>query len=237
MSLSAFLDCPCGRRWRAFKGAGLPMQAPRYSPPQGSLSTRPDSRALAADLLLTLWHRPRCPECHQPHTPCHRRQPWTRNPAAYHSLAPSSWYPVPAGICERRRESSISWAIQACKLVCLPGVTLEKDRETWLLACNSAWFWGACYSARPFRLGYSFVAWHLYCGLAFEVFGCGKGSASTRSSILGAWRIVLPRFSILSGDQGFLCKKPEDNIRSWDQKAYSRCWHFWRCCRQTQPLV
>ena len=84
------------------------MQVLRYLLPQDSLSTKPDSRALAIALLLTLWHRPRCLKCHQPYTPC-RRQP--RIPVAYHSLAPSSWYPVPAGIHERRRESSISWAI------------------------------------------------------------------------------------------------------------------------------
>ena len=136
MSLSASLGCPCGRRWRAFEGAGLPMQAPRYSPPQGSLSTRPDSRALIA-VLLTPWHRPRCLKCHQPRT-CYCSQPQTQNLAAYYSLVSSLWYFVPAGIREKRRESSISWVIRACKLVCLLGVILKKDQETWLPACNSA---------------------------------------------------------------------------------------------------
>ena len=104
------------------------MQAPRYSSPQGNLSTRPDSKALIVG-LLTPWHRLRCPECHQSHTP-YCGQPQTRNPVAYHSLIFSSWYLVQAVIYERRRESSISWAIRACKFVCLLGVTLEKDQET-----------------------------------------------------------------------------------------------------------
>ena len=131
------------------------MQAPRYSSPQNSLSTRPDSRALTADLLLTLWHRSRCPKFHQSHT-LYRRQP--QIPAAYHSLALSSWYLVPAAIHEKRRKSSISWVIQAYKLVCLPGIILEKNQETWLQACNFAWFWDVCYSARLCRLDRSFVA-------------------------------------------------------------------------------
>ena len=219
MLLSAFLDCLCGRRWQAFEGAGLLMWAPKYSPPQGSLFTRPDSKVLVVS-LLTLWHRPCCPKCHRPHTPC-CCQPWI--PAACHSLASSLWYPVPEVIHERCCESSISWAIQACKLICLLGIILEKDQETWLPACNSAWFWGACYSARPCRLGHSFVTWHFYCGLAFEILGRGEVSASTRSSTLGARRIILPRFSILSKDQGLPHRKRKDNIRNWAQKGCSWC--------------
>ena len=196
MLLLAFLECSCGKRWQAFEDAGLPMQAPRYSLLQGSLSTKPDSRALVA-VLLTPWHRLRCFECHRPYTFYHR-QPQIS--AACHSLAPSLWYSVPAVIHKKHRESSISWAIQACKLVCLPGVTFEKNQETWLPACNFAWFWGACYSAKPCRLQRRFVAWHFYCGLTYEVLGRGGGFAATQSSTLGAQRIVLPRFSILSGD-------------------------------------
>ena len=82
------------------------MQAPRYSPPQGNLSTRPDGRALVA-VLLTFWHRPRCLECHQPCTSYHC-QPQTRNPAAYYLLASFLWYFVAVGIREKCRESSIS---------------------------------------------------------------------------------------------------------------------------------
>ena len=101
------------------------MQAPRYSPLQDSLFTKPDSKALVA-VLLTPWHRPRCLKCHQPRTP-YCCQPQTQNSAAYHSLAPSLWYFVPAEIHERHCESSISWTIWACKLVCLLGVILKKD--------------------------------------------------------------------------------------------------------------
>ena len=137
MLLSAFLDFPCGKRWWAFKGAGLLMQAPRYSLPQGSLFTRLGSRTLAADLLLTPWHRLHCLKCHRPHTPC-CCQPQTQNLAAYHSPTPSLWYLVPAGICERCRESSTFCAIRVYKLVCLPDAILEKDWETWLSACDSA---------------------------------------------------------------------------------------------------
>ena len=136
MLLSASLDCLCGRRWEAFEGARLLIQAPRYSPLQDSFSTRPNSRALVT-VLLTPWHRPRCPKCHRPHTPCCRQlQTW--NLAAYHLFALSLWYPVLAGIRKRRYESFISWEIRACKLVCLPSVTLEKDQWTWLPSCNSA---------------------------------------------------------------------------------------------------
>ena len=134
-------------------------------------------------------------------------------------------------------ESSISWAIRAFKLVCLPAVTLEKDWETWLPACNSACFWGTYYSAILYCLRHSFVALHLYYGLVFEAFVRDKDFAATRSSTLGAQRIVLPRFSILSEYWGFLRKKPKDNIRSWARKVCSRCWRSWRCCTQTQPLV
>ena len=196
------------------------MQAPRYFPLQDSLSTRPDSRVLAANLLLTPWHRPCCPKCHQPHTPC-RRQP--QLPAAYHLLALCSWYFVLAAIYERRCGSSISWAISACRLVYLSGVILKRDQETWLPTCDSTWFWSICYSAKPSHPVHSFGAWHLYCGLAFEVLGRGGRSASTWSSSFEARRIILPRSSILSGDQGLLCKKPEDNIRSWARKAWNQC--------------
>ena len=198
------------------------MPAPMYSPPQDSFFTKLDSRALAIALLLTLWHRLRCFGCHQPQTPC-CRQPWTRNLAAYHSLASSSLYLVPAVIYKRCYKSSISLTIRACKLICLPGITLKKDQETWLPACDFAWFWGVCYSARPCHLGRSFVAWHLYRELTFEVFGRDGYFVGTQSSTLGAWRIVLSRFSILSRDQGLLCKKPEDDICNWARKTWSRC--------------
>ena len=148
------------------------MQAPRYFLPQSSLSTKLDSRALAIALLLTPWHKPHCPKCCQSHIPYCRQ---LQIPATYHLLDLSLWYLVLAIIDENCHESFIFWAIQAYKLVCLLGVTFEKDQETWLPACDSAWFWGACYSARLYCLGRSFVAWHLYCGLAFKVFGRGKG--------------------------------------------------------------
>ena len=133
------------------------MQAPKYFLLQDSISTKSDSRVLANVLLLTPWHRPHYPEYRQPHTPC-CHQPRTQNPAAYHSLALSLWYSVPAEIREKRCKSSISWAIWACKLVCLSGVTLEKDRETWLPACGFAWSWGICCLARPSRPMRSFKA-------------------------------------------------------------------------------
>ena len=157
MLLSAFLNCFCDRRWQAFEGARLPIQAPKYSFFQSSLSTRSDSRALAADLLLIFYYGPCCLKYYQPHI-LHCCQLQTQNSAVYHSLAFSLWYLVPVGIRERRRESFIFWAIQACKFICLLDVTLEKDQETWLPTCNSAWFWGTCYSARLCRLEYSFVA-------------------------------------------------------------------------------
>ena len=198
------------------------MQVPKYSPPQDSFSTKLNSRVLAIVLLLTPWRRLHCSKCRQPCTPC-CCQPQTRNLAVYHSLAPFSWYLIPAKIREKRRESSISWAIRACKLVCLPGVTLKKDQETWLPACGFAWSWGICCLARlscPVR---SFGAWLPYRGLASEVPGRDKGSIDKRPLDFGAWKIVLPRFSIVSGDQGLLCKKPKDDTRSWAQKACSRC--------------
>ena len=185
MLLSVSLDCLCGRRWWAFKGAGLPMQAFRYFLPQGSLSTRPDSRALAADLLLTLWYKPHCLKCHQPYIP-HCCQPWTWNPAAYHSLAPFLWYLILAEICERYCKSSIFWAIQVCKLVCLPGIILKKDQETWLSAYNSTCYWRVCYLARLYRLGHSFMAWYLYYWLAFKAHMRSEGFVGRRSSIFGA---------------------------------------------------
>ena len=46
-----------------------------------------------------------------------------------HLLAPFLWYFVPVGIHERHCESSISWAIQAYKLICLLGVILEKTEK------------------------------------------------------------------------------------------------------------
>ena len=136
MLLLTFLDCLCGRRWQAFKGTGLPTQAPRYFFSQDSFSTKPDSRALVA-VLLTPWPRPRCFKCLQPRT-LYYCQPRTRYLAVYHSLAPSLWYFVPAKIHEKRCESSISWAIWACKLVYLLNVILKKDQETWLPICDSA---------------------------------------------------------------------------------------------------
>ena len=57
------------------------MQAPKYSSPQGSLSTKPNSKALIA-VLLTPWHKPRCFECLQPRTPYCRQ---FQTPAAYHN--------------------------------------------------------------------------------------------------------------------------------------------------------
>ena len=192
------------------------MQALKYSPPQGSFFTRPDSKALIA-VLLTPWHRPRCPECHWPHTLC-CRQPQIL--AAYHLLTLFLWYPVPATIHERCRESSISWAIWACKLVCLPGVTLEKNQETWLPTCDFAWFWGIYYSAKPSHPVHSFGAWPSCLGSVSEALIHDVGSVGKRLSILGARRIVLLRFLILSGDQDLLHRKREDGIRSW---AWRRC--------------
>ena len=156
MLLSASLGCLCSRRWQAFEGARLPMQALRYFLSQGSLFTKPDSRALVA-VLLTLWHRLRCLECHQPRT-SHYCQPQTWNLATYHSLASSLWYLVLARIQEKHYKSSISWIIRACKFICLLDVILEKDRETWLPACDSALFWGACYSTRLYYPGHNFEA-------------------------------------------------------------------------------
>ena len=43
-------------------------------------------------------------------------------------------------INEKCYEFSISWAIRAYKFVYLLDVTLEKNKETWLLAYNSAYF-------------------------------------------------------------------------------------------------
>ena len=198
------------------------MQAPKYSILQSSLSTRLDSRAVAADLLWTLWHRLRCLKYYHP---CifHCCQSQTQNSAAYHSLAPSFWYIVPVWICEKHCEPFIFWVIWVCKLVCLPGVTLEKDRETWLPACNFVWFWGACYSASPCHFGRSFVAWYLYHWLASEAFVRGRGSAGRRSSIFKVWRIFLPRILTLSEDWDLLCKKSKDDIRSWAWKTCSQC--------------
>ena len=81
------------------------MQAPRYSPPQGSFSMRLDNRALVA-VLLTFWHRPHYLKYHQSCTPYYC-QSQTQNLAAYHLLTPTLWYPNPAGIYERHCESSI----------------------------------------------------------------------------------------------------------------------------------
>ena len=195
------------------------MQAPKYSPLQGSLSTRADSRALVA-VLLTPWHRPRCPKCHQPYTPCHY-QP--KIPTAYYLLAPSLWYSIPVAIHERRCNSSISWVIWACKFVCLPGLILENDRETWLPTCDFTSFWSICYSTKSSHLMHSFRAWPPCCDSIFEAFVHGIGSVGKWSSSLGARKIILPHFLLLSGDQDFLHKKPQDDIRSWAQKAWSRC--------------
>ena len=142
-------------------------------------------------------------------------------------ICPFLWYLVLAEIRKKHCESSFSLAIWACKLVCLPGVTLKKDQETWLSACNFAWFWGTYHSARLCCLKRSFVAWHLYNGLAFEVFGHGEDSAGTWPSTFGAWRIILLQFSILNRDQGFPHRKCKDNIYNWAWKVCSRCWYFW----------
>ena len=187
------------------------MQVPKYSPPQSSLSTRSDRRVLAANLLLTPWHGPRCSKCHQSHI-SYRRQPWNRNPAAYHSPTPFLWYFVLAVIHERRRKSSIFWAIWACKLVCLLDLILEKDRETWLPTCNSAWFWGIGYLAKLSHPLNSFRAWPPCLGSIFKALVHGVGFASKRSSTLKARRIVLPRFLILSKDQDLPYRKRKDGI-------------------------
>ena len=185
------------------------MQAPKYSFAQGSFSMRPDSRAMVADLLLTLLHRPRCLKCHQPHTTC-CRQP--QIPVAYYLLAPSLWYPILAIIHTKRCESSIFWAIWACKLVCLLDVILEKDQKTWFLNCNSTWFWGIYYSAKPSYLVHSFEAWPSYYDPVSKALMHCISSAGKRSSILKAWRIVFLWFLILSGDQDLLSRKRKDGI-------------------------
>ena len=113
------------------------MQIPRYFLPQNSLFTKLDSRALAANLLLTFWHRPHCFKYHQSCTP-YCCQPQTQNPATYHLLTLSLWYLILVKIYKRCYKSSIFLAIQAYKLVCLLGIILKKDQETWLPACNSA---------------------------------------------------------------------------------------------------
>ena len=195
--LSTSLDCFCGRRWQVFESARLLIQAPRYFFLQGSLFTRLDNRPLAANLLLTFWHKPRCFKCYQPYTLCYC-QLWTWNLAAYHSLAPFLWYLIPARIHKRCCEIFISWAIWACKLDCLSGKIFKKDQKTWLPTCNFAWFWSTYYSARHCCLKHSFEAWQFYYGLAFKVFERAGGSASTRSSALGAWRIIFLQISILS---------------------------------------
>ena len=196
------------------------MQALRYLSPQDSLSMRPNSRALATDLLLTLWHRPRCFKCHQSHTP-HHCQPQTWDPAVYHSLIPSSWYFVLTGIRKKLCESSISWAIWAYKLVCLLSVTLKKDQKTRLLACNSTWFWGICYSARFCRLWHSFEAWHLNHLLASEAFIRSGSSIGRRSSIFGTRRIIFPRILTLSWDWDLPHRKRKGDICNWAQKVYN----------------
>ena len=175
MLLLTFLDCLCSRRWQVFEGARLPIHAPRYCFSQDCLSIRSDSRALAAGLLLTLWHRLRYFEYHQFCIPCHC-QPQIL--AAYHSLTFCLWYPVPVVIYERHCKSSIFWAIWACKLVCLLDVTLKKNQKSWLLTCNSAWFWGICYLAKLSHLVHSFGAWFPYCGPVSEALVHGAGFAS-----------------------------------------------------------
>ena len=187
MSLSASLDCFYGRRWQSFKGSGLPMQALKYFSLQGSLFTRPDNRALAADLLLTFWHKSRYLKYHQPYT-AYRCQP--RVPTIYHSLAPSLWYFIPAVIYRKHHESFISWAIRACKLICRLDIIFEKDQETCFLSCNSAWFWDICYSNKVFHLVHSFRAWIHYYDPISEALMHIIGSAKKRSSTLEAWRIV-----------------------------------------------
>ena len=209
------------------------MQAPKYSLFQGSFFIRPDSKALVA-VLLTSWHEPCCLKCHQPYI-LHCCQSQTRNLAAYHSFALSLWYLVPVKIRERRRESSISWVIQAYKLVCLLGVIIEKDWETWLLACNSALFWGAGYLTRLYRPRHSFKAWLPYHEPASEVLGRGRDFVGKRPWGFKVWKIVLPRFLTLSGDLGLLCRRREDDIRNWAWKVCGRCWHSWYCCKRTPP--
>ena len=190
----------------------MPIQAPRYFSPQGSFSTKQDIKVLVVS-LLTFWHRPYCLKCHQPCILC-CCQPQTQNLAANHSFAPSLWYLVLVKILERRHKSSISWVIWACKLVCLLGITLEKDWETWFPACGFAWSWRNYYWARlscPVR---SLEAWLSYYELVSEVFRHDKGSVDKQPSDFGIRKIVFLRFLTVSGDWGFFCKKPEDNIRS-----------------------
>ena len=194
------------------------MQALRYFPLQGSFFTKPNNKALVVS-LLTLWYRPRYFKCHQSHT-SYCCQP--QIPATFYLLIPFLWYFILVVVYEKRREFFISWAIWTCKFVCLPGITLEKDWKTWLPACNFAWFWGVCYSARSCCLGRSFVAWHFYSGLVFEVFRCDKDFAGTWSSTFGAWRIVFLQFSILSKNQGLFHRKRKDDICNWAQKKYSQ---------------
>ena len=207
--------------WRVFKSARLPIQAPRYSFPHDSFFIKPDSRNLVIALLLTFWHRPCFPKCHQLCISCHC-QPQTQNPAAYHSLAPL-WYFILAEIPKKRYKSSISWAIWACKFAYLLGEILKKDRETWLRACDFTWFWGIYYLTRLFCSVHCFRVWLLYCELVSEILGRDEGSVNKRLLDFGVWSIVLPRFSIVSRDRGFLYNKLEDDIRSWSQKACSWC--------------
>ena len=111
-------------------------------------------------------------------------------------------------------ESSISWVIWAYKIVCLLGVILKKDQETWLPACNSSWFWGACYFARSCRQGRSFCGWYFCYELASKTLVRGRGFDGRRSSILRAWKIVFMRILTSSKDWYLLYKKYKGDIRN-----------------------
>ena len=191
------------------------IQAPSYSLSQDSLFTRLDSRALVV-ALLTLWHKLRCFKCYQPYTPyCCQTWILTR----YHSLALFLWYLISAVIYERHCEFSIFWVIRACKLACLLGVTLKKNRETWFLACGFAWFWSICYLARLSHLMHSFGAWFPYCRLTFEVPRHDEDFIDKPSSVFGARKMVFLWFSTLSVDWDFFHRKRKDDICNWIQKA------------------
>ena len=127
------------------------------------------------------------------------------------------WYLDPTKIRERRCKSSISWIIGAYKLVCLLGIILKKDQETWLLACISAMFWDVCYSTRLYCLGHSFKGLLPYYELASKV-GRGKDSAGKRPWGFGTWKIVLSRFLTLSGDLSLFHKTSKCDIHNWAWK-------------------
>ena len=144
-------------------------------------------------LLLILFHRLCCLKYCQIHT-FYYCQLQNQNPVIYYLLITFLWYLILVVIHEKYCESSFFWVIRAYKLVYLLGITLKKDQKSWLLACNSAEFWGICYSARLYYLEYSFEAKYLYCGLVLKAFRRIRGSAGKQSSILGVWRIVFLLF-------------------------------------------